>query len=436
MAIDAIFALLATPLDEIAIFQSLKEGREKQMPALTGPNMSGYSTAGGTRQNQGANGHRGMVPFVRASAEHSEAVGYDESKLMSSAVQTLPDIIVPAYGFLRSILLVVTTSGGVVTTTAPTPAQDAPFNALANIILQEPNGAQICNFPSGYDLYLANKFGGYRYGGDNRNSPNFSMVSSTTVASYAFMLRIPVEVNNRDALGALPNQNSGALFRVKLNLAALATVWDAGSSNITTNPTIRVRAYAEEWDQPEDITDGMPNQTTPPALNTTQYWSRQDFTINSGVANIRLTRMGNYLRNLIFIFKNSSGSRSAVDTNFPDPATLYYDTRPLDTVSRAMWLERMYERYGYGSKLGRTNLNAVDGVATVADSGGGRENGVWPYDFCHEFSGKVGAENRSLWLPTWSSTRFEIGGDWGAAGTLSVLTNDVTVADNVYAAGV
>lgn len=410
------------------------------MVALTGTkagkNMDGYSTAGGTRQGQGAGGRGGMVPFVRASAEHSESTGYDVSTLMSSAVQTLPDIVVPAYGFLRSILLVVTTSGGVVTTTAPTPSADGPFDALANILLQEPNGAQICNFPSGYDLYLANKFGGYRYANDNRNSPNFSMVSSTTVASFSFMLRIPVEINNRDGLGALPNQNSGALFRVKLNLAALATVWDVGSSNITTNPTVRVRAFAEEWDQPEDVTDGVPNQTTPPALNTTQYWSRQDFPVNAGSANIRLTRMGNYLRNLIFVFRAATGVRATNDTFMPDPATLFYDTRPLDTISRAQWLERMYEKYGYGSKLGRTNLNTADGVALVADSGGGRESSVWPYDFCHEFDGKVGAENRSLWLPTWSSTRFEIGGTWGGAGTLTVLTNDVTIADNVYAPGV
>jgi hypothetical protein len=353
-------------------------------------------------------------------------------------VQTLPDIVVPAYGFLRSILLVVTTSGGVVTTTAPTPDEDAPFNALANIVLQEPNGAQICNFPSGYDLYLANKFGGYRYANDNRNSPNFSMVSSTTVASFAYMLRIPVEINNRDALGALPNQNSGALFRVKLNLAARATVWSTGDTNITTNPTVRVRAFAEAWDQPEDVSNGVPNQTTPPALNTTQYWSRQDFAVNAGVANIRLTRMGNYLRNLIFVYRDDAANpdRGDSDANFPDPATIYYDTRPLDTISRAQWLERIYERYGYGSKLGRTNANTVDGVAVVADSGGGRENNVWPLDFCHEFDGQVGHENRSLWLPTWSSTRMEIGGDWGEAGTLTVLTNDVTVADNVYAAGV
>jgi hypothetical protein len=402
-----------------------------QTHPAAGPNMRGTDTSGGTRQSQGRNAKNGFVPFVRASAEHSEPVGYDVSTVMTASVQTLPDIQVPAYGFLRSIVLVVTTTAGVGTTVAHT--EDSPFNALSNIVLQEPNGAQICNFPSGYDLYLANKFGGYRFSNDPRNSPNYSVSASATAPSFSFVLRIPVEVNNRDALGSLPNQNSGALFRVKLNLSSFATVF---SGTQTSGPTVRVRAYAEEWDQPEDSTDGVANQTVPPAVNTTQYWSRQDFPVNAGAANIRLTRMGNYIRNLIFVFRTAAGSRSLADADFPDPASLYYDTRPLDTLSRQQWLERQMEKYGYVSQIGRNNAITPVGVTVNVDSGQGRENSVWPYDFAHEFDGKVGAENRSLWLPTWSSTRFEIGnGTWGESGTLSVLTNDVTIADNVWAPG-
>jgi hypothetical protein len=404
-----------------------------QTHPAAGPNMRGTDNAGGTRQSQSKNARNGFVPFVRASAEHSEPVGYDVSTVMTGSVQTLPDIQVPAYGFLRSVLLVVTCTPGVGTGLAF--QEDGPFNALQNIVLQEPNGAQICNFPSGYDLYLANKFGGYRFSNDNRNSFNFTAPISATVPDFSFVLRIPVEVNNRDALGSLPNQNSGALFRVKLNLSSFATVF---SGTQTSGPTVRIRAYAEEWDQPEDSTDGVANQTVPPAVNTTQYWSRQDFPVNAGTANIRLTRMGNYIRNLIFVYRNAAGSRISTtqDAFFPDPATLYYDTRPLDTLSRAQWLERQMEKYGYVGQLGRTNLATGTVLGTVGVNGGGtRESSVFPYDFCHEFDGKVGAENRSLWLPTWSSTRFEIGGTWGATGTLSVLTNDVTIADNVWAPG-
>jgi hypothetical protein len=96
-----------------------------------------------------------------------------------------------------------------------------------------------------------------------------------------------------------------------------------------------------------------------------------------------------------------------------------------------MWLDRIYNRYGYGAQVG--NTNSLAGTVLAVDTGSGRESGVWPLDFAHEFDGAVGWENRDLWLPTYSSTRFEIGGTWGGSGgTLSVLTNDVTIADNVW----
>jgi hypothetical protein len=388
--------------------------------------MNGAPTRGGTNQSQSKNGKSGARarPFILASVEHTESTGYDVSTTMTTAVQTLPDIQIPAYGYLRSILLVVTTTLGAGTAVVTTP--DSPFNALQNVILQEPNGSQICNFPSGYDLMLADKFGGYWWQNDPRTSENFSMTVGTS-ALFSFVLRIPVEINCRDTLGSLPNQNSGALFRVKLNLSPIATVF---GGTVSTAPVVRVRAYAEEWDQPEDSTDGAPNQTTPPAMNTTQYWTRQDFPVNAGNINIRLTRMGNYIRNLIFVYRDGSGVRSTQDTNWPDPVTVYYDTRPLDTPSRAVWLERLMNRYGYGRQIG--NTNAAAGSPLVLDSGLGREASVWPLDFAHEFDGGVGRENRDLWLPTLSSTRFEIGGTWGATGTLSVLTNDATITGNVW----
>jgi hypothetical protein len=395
------------------------------------PGLSGNATAGGNAQSQSAGGKGGhATPFIRASALHREPTGYDVTTQMLAGVVTLPDIQVPAYGFLRGIWIVVTAA---VTSGTAVFGPDAPFSILQNIVLQEPNGAQICNFPSGYDLFLANKFGGYQSADNNdpRQSNNWSV--TPVGGGFQFALRIPVEVDLRDALGALPNQNSGALFRVKLNLGG-GTAGTLGTSLYSTAPTtlpsVRIRAYAEEWDQPEASTNGAANQTVPPALNTTQYWSRQDFVLNAGTSNIRLTRMGNYLRNLIFIYRDASSVRSTQDANWPDPATLYYDTRPLDTVPRALWLDQIQNRYGYGGQVGNTLTGA--GASTPADSGGGRESAVFPYDFCHEFHGGVGFENRDLWLPTYSSTRFEIGGAWGAAGTLTVLTNDVTIAGNVW----
>lgn len=375
-------------------------------------------TAGGTAQttstSQGQNqAAAAVVPFVRASQLHRESAGVDVSKLVTAADQDMGVFPIPAYGYLRSLVLVVTATGGA--GAAVTTAEDGPFSAVKNLLLQEPNGATIVQYNSGYDCYLANKYGGYNYANDPKASPVYSAVAAAT-GNFQFLLRIPVEINLRDGLGSLPNQNSAAQFQLRVTLAAAATIY--GGTVPATLPTVRLRVYAEEWDQPELSTDGAANQTTPPAMNTTQYWSIQQYAVNAGALNVRLTRMGNYLRNLIFVFR--AATRAAGAANWPDPSTIYWDTRPLDLVSLANFQQQMFERYGYGS----------GGVANEAPNG--LDNGVFAYDFTHEFDGRAGHENRDLWLPTIGSTRLEIGGTWGAAGTLYVLTNDVSVAGNVF----
>jgi len=373
-------------------------------------------TAGGTGQST-SDGGRGrgapvaVVPFIRASQEHREAAGVDVSRAITASDQDLGVFDVPAYGYLRSIVLVVTCSGG--TTTTAVGAEDAPFNAIKNIALQEPNGATIAQFNSGYELYLANKYGGGRWG-DPREAPTYTGVAAAT-GHFSFLLRIPVEINARDGLGSLPNQNAAATFKLRITLARSGEIYASGT--LTTLPTVRVRAYLEAWDQPEISSAGQSNQTTPPAMNTTSYWSVQQYGVNAGNFSVRLTRMGNYIRNLIFLYRRSASTRANGDADWPDPLTIYWDTRPIDLIERNNWLQQIYERYGFKG---------------TAETAGARDLGVFPYDFMHEFDGRVGFENRDLWLPTLGSTRFEIGGNFANAGTLTVIQNDVSVAGSVF----
>jgi hypothetical protein len=373
-------------------------------------------TAGGTAQSTNDNGRgRGapvaVVPFIRASQEHRESAGIDVSRQITGADQDLGVFDVPAYGYLRNLVLVVTTSGG--TTTSAVGAEDAPFNALKNIALQEPNGATIVQFNTGYEMYLANKYGGNRWG-DARQAPSFSAIAGST-GHFAFLIRLPIEINPRDGLGALPNQNAAATFKLRLTLARSSDIYASGT--LTTLPTVRVRAYLEAWDQPELQSAGQSNQTTPPAMNTTSYWSVQQFAVNAGSFNVRLTRMGNYIRQLIFLHRRTASTRANGDADWPDPLTLYWDTRPIDLIERNNWLQQIYERYG---------------LFGTAEAAGARDLGVFPYDFMHEFDGRVGYENRDLWLPTLGSTRLELGGSFANAGTLTVIQNDVSVAGSVF----
>lgn len=386
-------------------------------------------TAGGTAQSTRARGTSGApvptVPFIRASMEHREPAGVDVSRQIIAADQDLGVFDVPAYGYLRSIVLVVTATGGA--GAGVTAHEDAPFSALKNIALTEPNGAVIAQFNSGEDLYLANKWGGYRdaHGADPKASPVFAGVNAAG-GNFSFLVRIPVEINLRDGLGSLPNQNAAATFKLKMTLnSGAANAGLFGATIPTTQPTVRVRAYVETWDQPETSGGGQANQITPPAMNTTQFWTSQVFNVAAtGNQTFRLTRVGNYLRNLIMIYRSAAGSRSANDASFPDPLTLLLDARPVDIVERNNFRHQMYERTGFGG--------AVGGGTTANDQPQGLDNGVFVYDFAHEFDGSLGRENRDLWLPTLGSTRLELQGSFGATGTLTVLTNDVAVAGSVF----
>jgi len=386
-------------------------------------------SAGGTTQGRGGGKQTVMpvVPFIRASSEHRESTGIDVSKLLIiGGAQDLGVFDVPAYGYVRSLLLIVTGSGGAGT---PNFNEDYPFSVLRDIALTEPNGAVIAQFGSGYDLFLANKYGGYRHalGADARQSPTY--LSGATVGDFAFMLRIPIELSFRDGLGSLPNQNAAATFKLRLALqsgAANGGVW--GSTVPTTQPSVRVQVYLEAWDQPEVSSAGQTNQVTPPAMNTTQFWSTQIFNVNAGAQTIRLTRVGNYLRNVIMVYRRTAGTRANGDADFPDPVNLYLDTRPLDIFTKGMWRHTMFERSGFGGRAGAGVLTA----ALANDTAGGLDNGVFAYDFTHEFDGTLGHENRDLWLPTLGSTRLELQGSFTTAGTLTVLTNDVAIAGSVF----
>lgn len=394
------------------------------------PTAATMQTAGGTAQQtkngKGAQNVQPIVPFIRASMEHREPCGIDVTRqLVTSGAQDLGVFDIPAYGYIRSIVIVVTATlgaGG-----SPAVGEDAPFSILQNIALTEPNGAVIAQFNSGYELFLANKWGGYAnpLGADARMAPTTTIDAS---GNCTFALRIPIELSGRDGLGALPNQNAAATFKLRLTLASGATGGPYYTTAPTTQPTARVQVYLEAWDQPEVAVAGMTNQVTPPAMNTTQFWSAQIYNVNAGAQTVRLTRVGNYIRNLIFILRRSSGTRVNGQSDWPDPITMYLDARPVDIASKLLLQEQMFRRSGFGA---RAQYAAVT-VAETKDAAGSLDSGVFLYDFTHEFDQTIGQENRDLWLPTLGSTRLELQGSFANAGSITVLTNDVAIAGPVF----
>lgn len=346
--------------------------------------------------------------FVNASAQHVEPF-YDSGQV--SAGTELSNIEVAANGYLAGILLRVdvTSSGNSASVALD---EDGPFNILSSVRLADINGANIVGPVDGYELSLINKFGGYAAHQVPTDHPYYAQSATGTggtAGTQSFFLRIPVQINPRDAYGALPNMNAASTFKMFVSLAALA---DAFSTPPNGTVTIRVRASIETWLVPQAVdAGGVPNATTPPGLGTYQRWVKNTHTITSGSNTVRLPNVSNMIRNLIFVFRESTPVRD--DTDFPDSIELRIDGYARDQIHKDELRHYMYERYGYDMTLGH-------------------DTGVFVWDWTHELDGKPGFETRELWLPTNSATRLELVGSFADSGQLTVLTNDVVVAGGDY----
>jgi hypothetical protein len=345
----------------------------------------------------------------RIGVQSHEELNYDETRTLTASTVDLPVLNVPPAGFLRGIYVMAngTTAANAA---AVTFAADGPFNVFDSITLEDVNSAPIIGPITGFDLYVINKYGGYRFQDDPKMSPVYTAVtgSGATGGSFSFVLRLPVELVNRDSLGSLPNKSGTAMFKVRTRLSANATVYGVAP---TSAPSVRVRLIQVDWWDP-DTTDlkGRPLAQNPPAVQTTQYWSKAAFPINAGAVRQQLERVGYLVRNIVFIQTDAAGSRTAGDTNFLDPFTLQVEANNLLTRPKDLWRHMMAQDYGYGAAV---------------DTPGGRDSGVYVLPFNHDFGLKPGAETRRGYLPTSSAARLEVQGTSGGAGTLVVLTNDV-----------
>lgn len=329
-------------------------------------------------------------PFTRASKRLTEPFA-DLSRALSASAQTLEQQDVPAQGYLRDIVIDVTVTG----TTGATYNPDAPYNVLESVQLTDVNGQPIVLL-SGYDLYIANLLGGYSQHADTSQYPGFTQAAT----GFSFQVRIPVEIVQRNALGSLPNMNAAMTYKVKVTLAPIDEVYATNGAGATAN----IKMLLEAWAQPmaTDL-NGVPNTVRPPHEGTTQNWSEYVKGITVGQNTVRMTRVGNVIRNLVFINRDASGVRT--DTGIPTELRLLIDGKTWRQNSFAYEQQRMFELYGYGTAE--------------------RPAGVWILALTDDFDGTPGEEMGDYWLATTGATRLELQATFTAAGSLMILTNDI-----------
>jgi hypothetical protein len=369
---------------------------------MTTPGGAGAPATGKPGAGAAVVGNR----FVNATRVHTEPA-FDVTATMTTGNVALGPFDVPAYGFARRLWLQVTcTTAGNAATTAF--RENGPWAALQDIAFVDTNGAPIWGPMSGFDLFLAAKYGGYDFDADPTRSPAYSVTTGAgaTGGSFSFLISIPLEIVERDAFGVLPNMNAGSPYRLRLSIGPSAGVY---STAPTTLGSVRVRAWLDAYMLPTQAdARGVPNEQYPAGLGTAQFWRKQTFPIVSGNNTLRISQVGNLIRTLVFVVYDNASPAIRQTNNFPADFTLSVDGLVLHQHARELQRHIMGSQYGY--------------------TGTALDNGVYVFSFASEFDGKPGNELRDMYLPTNTATRLELVGSFGGVGSCDVLVNDVVPA--------
>lgn len=350
-----------------------------------------------------AAGVQGSVPFVHAAHEHIEQVRLAAISQLPGASVAYFNLNIPSFGFLRNLLLIVSTSGGVAGSGVL--AADAPYNVFAEVTLLDTNGAPIYGPLDGYSAFLAHKYGGYTYNNDPAAQPD-AAVASSNIINFGFILRVPVEINANSGFGSLGNMNSAASYKLRLGLNTVAAIYSVTTG--LTAPNVNVDVYMECWTPPDSYDAfGRPQETEPPSHGTSQSWTKQSLSTNVNANQFLLTRMGNLIRNIIFVFRNTTGVRIAA-SGMPSPLTVQWDSRQM--FIEDVKIRRLYMAERYQQVAGATGVEAA----------------VIAYSYMHDVLAHAGDGGVALYLPTVQATRFELDiSNLAAAGNLDILVNDV-----------
>lgn len=345
-------------------------------------------------RTNGAAAQMPVVPFTAAAHEHTE-IAFDETLQIEAASRQISPIDVPAFGYMRHILIEVSTVTEGETEAEPVTNPDYPWNIFSEISIQDVNGAPIFGPLDGYAALWASITGGYA----GRPDPRVMPFVSTEFKKPKFLLRIPVEISHFDGFGSLANQNAAASYRVNLKLNEQAKL----STKVKKAPKVRVRVWLEAWSLPNEVDlAGRPQAEAPPMLDSAQYHSYFQKNTAKGANTVLLVRVGSLIRNLVIIARNEAGERK--DGVFPDPAILEWDSRKIREDSQVMLQELL--------------AASVPELKT-------RDTGVFAYLLDRSTKNTVGDDTPTLWYPTVQSTRLEVKGQSEEAGSWQIITNDV-----------
>lgn len=385
-------------------------------------------------------GKTGQQPVPKRSflvGTQTVVEGADYDQTVTNAGGAFPPWALTATGFLKEIVLdfLYTVSGNSVATVAVT--ENYPFNILGNIQLNDINNEAIFGPFDSYTAFLVNKYGGYANYEDPATAATTYMVALTSTnaaaSSFHFTLSIPLEIVQRDPIGAVASVNNTAALTLYMTVNTSANLY---STPPTTFGSLRVRGtQVFYWEPKTTDKQGRPVSDKPPASGATQYWTQGSLVLSGGTNNTQInTGLGYPWRSYLFMLIRTSGTRANGDADWPDPLIgLKFEANLLiSNYQKALWKWRMARDYGYPNPAA-LNAPADTRLANVASTSAnptavipGLENGVYALNWNKDFAfGKPGSETRRTYLQTAEGSNWIFNGSLGNGGTLYSIVNYV-----------
>lgn len=331
---------------------------------------------------------------------------------LSAAAVALPTFYPKTNGFLADLWIRLAATGGATAGTLQT-VNDGIFGYIASITLSDTGGQPILGPMTGHEFAMFVKWGGFSFSDDPRNSETFSEVS--TVGNGTVTIHIPVQFVRSQPLGALPNTNSNNAYALDVTQAAASAVF---SANPGTLPTLTWTYYQDSYRQSAGKdAQGNATVTTPPGLGAVLYARRNIITTASGSQDIQLQQQEGSYRAMHFILKDSTGSRTQGDSDWPSPTQVYMNNDiPFDRT-KDYWIRRLERDYGYTkSSTSTAPAAAVNGI-------GVRDLGVYTLPFIMDGgSMQAGYEDRYMYLSVSAADTLGWRGSIGGSGTHSLVT--------------
>ncbi len=330
------------------------------------------------------------------------------SNILGASAIPLSTFYPKTNGFLADLWIDLVASGGAGVGTLQT-VTNGIFDYLSSITLSDTGGQPILGPMTGHEFAMFVKWGGFSYSDDPRNSENFAEI--TTSGNGGFTLHIPVQFVRAEPLGPLPNTNSNNAYALDITQAAASTLFSVNPP--TTMPTVAITIAQDSYRQSAGKdAQGNATVTTPPGLGAVLYARRTINTTTAGQQDIQLSQQEGSYRVLNFILKDSTGSRTVGDTDWPSPCQVYFNNDvPYDRTKR-QWIRRQERDYGFTKTL-----------TSTANPVGGRDAGVFTLPFITDGgSMQAGNEDRYKYLSVSAADTLGWRGQIGGSGTHTLTT--------------